>query len=341
MIYQKYVKKFQIFLKKNKTLIIAEIGVNHNGSVATAKKLVKVAKSVGADYAKFQMYIPDEITTKYCKKTKYQTKAVGQISQYEMLSNYYLSFEKIKVLEKFCKKINIKFAASVFDEKSLDNLKRLKVDFIKLPSSEISNFFLLKALSKLKTPVIFSTGMSNAKEISYAYKILKNNKKITIPMYCVSSYPTNIKEVDLKKMIQLRDTYKTIGLSDHTCSVETSIISSFVGVNIIERHLTLDKKLKGPDHSASLDPKEFKEFVDSIRNVEILTSNKKKNNEMKNLNLVRKFLVAKYNIEKGEIFSMKNITSKRTGGGLPSNIFPKITGKKSKKNFKKDEVIFI
>ena len=160
-------------------------------------------------------------------------------------------------------------------------------------------------------------------------------------MYCVSSYPTNIKEVDLKKMIQLRDTYKTIGLSDHTCSVETSIISSFVGVNIIERHLTLDKKLKGPDHSASLDPKEFKEFVDSIRNVEILTSNKKKNNEMKNLNLVRKFLVAKYNIEKGEIFSMKNITSKRTGGGLPSNIFPKITGKKSKKNFKKDEVIFI
>lgn len=160
-------------------------------------------------------------------------------------------------------------------------------------------------------------------------------------MYCVSSYPTNIEEVNLKKMIQLRNKYKIIGLSDHTCSVETSIISSFIGVNIIERHLTLNKKLKGPDHSASLDPKEFKKFVDTIRNVEILSLNKRNNHEMKNLNLVRKFLVAKYDIKKGEIFSMKNITSKRTGGGLPSNVFPKIAGKKSKKNFKKDEVIFI
>ena len=193
-----------MFSKKNKTVIIAEIGVNHNGEIATAKKLIKIAKSIGADYAKFQMYIPDEITTKYCKKTKYQIKAVGKISQHKMLSNYYLSFEKIKILEKFCKKTKIKFAASVFDEKSLENLTKLNVDFIKLPSSEISNYFLLKALSKLKTPIVFSTGMSSSKEISYAYKILKNTKKVPIPMYCVSSYPTKIEEVDLKKMIQLK-----------------------------------------------------------------------------------------------------------------------------------------
>ena len=330
-----------MFSNKNKTVIIAEIGVNHNGKIAIAKKLIKVAKLIGADYAKFQMYIPDEISTKYAKKTKYQIRAVGKISQHKMLSNYYLSFKKIKILEKFCKKIKIKFAASVFDEKSLENLTKLGVDFIKLPSSEISNFFLLKALSKLKTPIIFSTGMSNSNEISYAYKILKNNKQAPIPMYCVSSYPTKIEEIDLKKMIQLQKKYKTIGLSDHTSSQETSIISTYLGVNIIERHLTLDKKLKGPDHSASLDPNEFKKFVESIRNVEILNSKIKKNNEMKNLNLVRKFLVAKCTIKKGEIFSIKNITSKRTGGGLPSNIFLSISGKKSKKKFLKDEIILI
>ena len=328
-------------LKKNKILIIAEIGVNHNGSIAIAKKLIKKAKLVGADYAKFQMYIPDEITTKYCKKTKYQIKAVGKISQHKMLSNYHLSFQKIKIIEKFCKKLRIKFLASVFDEKSLENLIKLKVDFIKLPSSEISNFFLLKALSKLKTAVIFSTGMSSSKEISYAYKILKNNKKIVIPMYCVSSYPTQLEEVDLKKMIKLKDKYKNIGLSDHTSSIETSIISSYLGVSIVERHLTLDKKLKGPDHSASLDPNEFKKFVNSIRNVEILNSKIKKNNEMKNLKLVRKYLVARNNIKKNEIFSTSNVTSKRTGGGISSNFFPKISGKKAKKKFEKDEVISI
>jgi N,N'-diacetyllegionaminate synthase len=330
-----------MFLKKNKTLIIAEIGVNHDGSIAKAKKLIRVAKSVGADYAKFQMYIPDEITTKYCKKTRYQIKAVGKISQHKMLSNYYLSFNKIKILEKYCKKNKINFIASVFDEKSLENLSKLKTDFIKLHSSEISNFFLLKALSRLKTPVIFSTGMSNFKEIEYAFKILKKNKKIVVPMYCVSSYPAKVEEVDLKKMLKLKKKYTNIGLSDHTISLETSIITSYLGVNIIERHITLDKKFKGPDHSASLDPNEFKIFVDSIRNVEILNSKNKISNEMKNLKLVRKFLVAKKNIKKGQTFSIENLSSKRTGGGIPANSFFKISGKIAKKNFNKDEIISI
>lgn len=330
-----------MFSKKNKTLIIAEIGVNHDGNITRAKKLIRVAKSAGADYAKFQMYIPDEITTKYCQKTKYQIKAVGKISQHKMLSHYYLSYKKIKILEKYCKKINIKFLASVFDEKSLNNLTKLKTDFIKLPSSEISNFFLLEALSKLKIPVVFSTGMSNLKEIDYAYKFLKMNKRIVIPMYCVSSYPAKVEEVDLKKMLRLKKKYGNIGLSDHTISLETSIISAYLGVSIIERHITLDKTMKGPDHSASLDPKEFKLFVDSIRNVEILNSKIKKINEMKNLKLVRKFLVAKRKIEKGETLSYENITSKRTGGGIPSDAFLKISGKIAKQNFVKDEIIVI
>jgi N,N'-diacetyllegionaminate synthase len=330
-----------MFLKKNKIIIIAEIGVNHNGSIAVAKKMIKVAKQVGADYAKFQMYIPDEITTKYAKKTKYQSKAVGNISQYKMLSNYYMSFEKIKLLEKYCEKIKIKFLASVFDEKSLENLNKLKVDYIKLPSSEISNFFLLKALSKLKTPVIFSTGMASSKEISHAYKVLKNKKKKVIPMYCVSSYPARIDEMNIKKMIELKKKYKSIGLSDHTSSFETSIICSYLGVSIIERHLTLNNNFKGPDHSASLDPNEFKRFVDAVRNVELLNLKIKSTNEMKNLKLVRKFLVAKNYIKKGQLFSINNVTAKRTGGGLPSISFPKISGKKAKKNFAQDEIISI
>ena len=341
MIYPKYVKKFLMFLKKNKTIIIAEIGVNHNGSIAVAKKMIRVAKQVGADYAKFQMYIPDEITTKDCKKTEYQIRAVGKISQYKMLSNYYMPFNKIRLLEKYCKKNKIKFLASVFDEKSLENLNKLKVDFIKLPSSEISNFFLLKALSKIKTPVVFSTGMATSKEISHAYKVLKINKKKVIPMYCVSSYPAKIEEVNIKKLIELKKKYNSIGLSDHTSSIETSVISSYLGVNIIERHLTLNNDLKGPDHSASLDPNEFKKFVDAVRNVQLLNSKIKIKNEMKNLKLVRKFLVAKNDIEKGQLFSVNNVTAKRTGGGLPSISFPNISGKKAKKNFSKDEIISI
>ncbi len=329
--------------KLHKTIIIAEIGVNHDGNLNKAKKLVKVAKNIGADYAKFQMYEPDEIVTPLAKKAEYQNSSLGNsISQKVMLKKYYFSEKKIKILNQYCKKLGIKFLASVFDEKSLEKYIRLKPDYIKLPSPEINNIFLLKKIKKIKKniPIIFSTGMSTNKDILNVFKILGKNKTL-IPMYCVSSYPTKVSEINLKKFINLKKKYKYIGLSDHTRSLETSIICTYFSAKIIERHLTLNKKLKGPDHSSSLDPIEFEKFIRSVRNTEILRSNHIKDNyEVKNKKFVRKILVARKKIKKGDLFTIKNVTCKRSGlNGIEPMLFDKIENKVSKKNYLKNEKI--
>ncbi len=329
--------------KPHKTIIIAEIGVNHNGNFDTAKKLIKIAKEIGADYAKFQMYEPDEMIIETAKKAEYQNLSFGKsISQKDMLRKFYLSELKLIKLHKYCKKIGIKFLASVFDEISLQRYIKLKPDYIKLPSPEINNLFLLKKIKSIKNkiPIIFSTGMSTNKEILNVYKILGKKKKL-IPMYCVSSYPTKISEIDLKKFLMMKRKYKFIGLSDHTSSLETSIICTYHNVNIIERHLTLNNQLSGPDHSSSLNPRDFREFVKSVRNTEILISKNKKNiNQLKNLKFVRKILVAKKNIKKGEKFSIKNVTCKRSGiKGYNPMYFEKIENKISIRSYYKDEKI--
>jgi N,N'-diacetyllegionaminate synthase len=328
-------------LKKNKTLIIAEIGVNHNGNIKIAEKLIFAAKKAGADYAKFQMYIPEEIAAVNSVKAKYQDKHVGKkISQLEMLKKYSFNYSEFRYLYKYCKKIKIKFLASVFDCKSLKILSKFKIDFIKLPSSEIDNFFLLEDLSKNNSNIIFSTGMSHQKEINNAYKILsKNKKRIVTPMYCVSSYPTQLSEIDFYKLIQLKKKYKTFGFSDHTKTNETAIISTYLGATIIEKHLTLNKKMRGPDHTSSLDPKQFKNFVDTIKNVDLLKLKNKTELEMKNKKFVRKYLVAKTYIITGAKFSKDNITAKRCGGGLSSKYFKILKDKKSIRDYKKDENI--
>ena len=330
-----------MLLKKNKTLIIAEIGVNHNGSLKIAKKLILAAKNAGADYAKFQMYFPEDLATFNSAKANYQNKSAGKkISQLEMLKKYSFNFAQFKIIHDYCKKQKIKFLASVFDCRSLKMLQNFKIDFVKLPSSEIDNIFLLEDLSKINSNIVFSTGMSNQSEIINAYKILSNNKnKKIIPMYCVSSYPTQLKEIDFKKLIKLKKKYKTFGFSDHTISNESSIISCYLGAKIIEKHLTLNKKMIGPDHTSSLDPDEFKKFADSIKNVDILKTIFFLKHEMKNKKFVRKYLVAKTNINKGEIFSKENITAKRSGGNLNSNYFNVLNKKKSLRKYKKDDKI--
>ena len=326
-------------LYKNKIKVIAEIGVNHNGNMNLAKKLVRKAKDSGADYAKFQMYIPEEIVTKNCQTAKHQ-KNKKNLSQFKILKKYYLDQKKLNIIRKYCSKIKIKFLASVFDLKSLNILKKFNTDFIKLPSSEIDNIFLLKELSRMDKDVLFSTGMSSFNEIKYAFNFLnKNFKKKIIPMYCVSSYPTNIEEFDFSIIQKLKNTFKIFGFSDHSVTNEPSIICSYLGASFIERHLTLNKKMTGPDHSSSLNPEEFKKFVNSIRNVEKLKKIKRKNNELINKKFVRKFLVARNNIKKGQKFSDKNLTSKRSNGNLPSKFFFKLQGKKAKRNFNKDASI--
>ena len=329
--------------KTHRTIIIAEIGVNHNGNFKTAKKLIKVAKDIGADYAKFQMYEPDEMITETAKKAKYQNKSMGRsISQKEMLKKYYFSETEIKKLYKYCKKVGIKFLASIFDEQSLMRYVRLKPDYIKLPSPEINNIFLLRKIKKIKKkiPIIFSTGMSSEKDILKVYKILGKNFFL-IPMYCVSSYPALLSEIDLKEFLNMKKKYKIIGLSDHTNSLETSIICTYFNVNIIERHLTMDNQQIGPDHSSSLNPHDFKQFIKSVRNTEILISkNKKNNNQIKNRKFVRKILVARNTIKKGEKFTVKNVTCKRSGiRGYEPMFFKKIENKKSNKLYLKDEKI--
>lgn len=330
-----------MFLNNRKINIIAEIGVNHNGSVILAKKLVKEAKKAGADYVKFQIFQPTEITTKLNKKTKYQKKSgIKKETQLLMLKRYYLSFSEIKNLKNFCKLNKIKFLASVFDISSFNFLQKLNPNLIKIPSGEITNKILLDKISKSKSNIIFSTGMSDEKEIQDAYKILKNSKKKVIPMYCVSSYPTKLNEFNIKKMMNLKKKYKLFGFSDHTIGYEAALFAVSHGARVIEKHLTLSKKLSGPDHLASMEPSDFKNLVKHIRNFEILLRNRKiSKKEIINKKFVRKFLVAKKFIKKGDIYSQNNIGAKRSGGGISPMRINKFLGIKSKRNYYPDQVI--
>jgi len=332
-----------------KVNIIAEAGVNHNGSVVKAKKLSLEAKKIGADYVKFQIFNPDEIALNNLKKTPYQKKNTNNDSdnQYDMLKHLSLSHEDFDKLIKYCKKINIKFLASVFDISSLHYLKN-KSKIIKIGSSEISNFFLLKEVAKLDKKLIISTGMCDFTLIKRALNILYKNgqqkKNITL-LHCNSAYPTPLSDANILTMPKLKNNFKvSVGYSDHTLGKETVYAAVALGAEVIEKHFTLNKNLKGPDHKISLDLKEFKEMVNGIRNI-TNTLNVKKGkltiSEKENANLVKKFLVAKNNIKKGEKFSIENLTAKRTGGGIESMKIGSILNKRSKKIFLKNEIIKI
>lgn len=330
-----------MYLNKKKIVIIAEIGVNHNGKISLAKKLIREAKSAGTDFVKFQIFQPNEITTRLNKKTNYQKKSGKKNeTQLSMLKKYYLSQNQIKELQIYCKAFKVNFLASVFDLESLKIYKSLNPKLIKVPSGEITNKPLLEKISKLRINTILSTGMSSNKEVRLAYKILKKSKKNVIPLYCVSSYPTNLNEFNLKKMKDLKKINNIFGFSDHTIGNEAAMFAIFNGAKVIEKHITISKKLNGPDHYASMDPKEFKSFVKNIRNLEILLNNKKiLNNEINNKKLVRKYLVAKKKIIKGEYFTKNNITTKRSGGGISPMELEKIIGLKSNKNYLPDDII--
>ena len=332
-----------------KVNIIAEAGVNHNGSVGKAKKLSLEAKKIGADYVKFQIFNPDEIALNNLKKTAYQKKNTNNKSdnQYDMLKQLSLSHEDFDELIKYCKKINIKFLASVFDITSLNYLKN-KSKIIKIGSSEISNFFLLKEVAKLNKKLIISTGMCDFTSIKRALNILyvngQHKKNITL-LHCNSAYPTPLSDANILTMSKLKNIFKvSVGYSDHTLGKETVYAAVALGAEVIEKHFTLNKNSKGPDHKISLDVKEFREMTRGIRNI-TNTLNLKKGkltkSEKENADLVKKFLVAKKNIKKGEKFSTENLTAKRTGGGIESMKIGAILNKKSKKFFLKNEIIKI
>ena len=330
-----------------KTFVIAEAGVNHNGELVIAKKLVDAAKKIGADYIKFQLFDTKSLVTKKTNLAQYQKKAFNKdISQFELLKSLELNKNDIIKIINYTKKKKINFLASSFDINSAKFLYNIGIDTFKIPSGEINNIPYLECIGKFKKKIILSTGMSNIKEIKLAIQTLVkfgSKKKDIVVLHCNSEYPSPIEDINMKAMLTIKKECNVeIGYSDHSNNIEVPIAAAALGAKIIEKHLTLDRNMKGPDHKASLNPKKFKIMIDNIKNTEIILGSSKKFptfSEIRNMKFVRKSIVALKNIKKGEKFSKLNLTIKRPGYGIPPTKYKNILGKKSNRNYLKDELI--
>ncbi len=326
-----------------KSFIIAEAGVNHNGSVKTAKKLIDAAKEVGADAVKFQTFKTDSIVTKEAPKAEYQKTSAHKSSQYEMIRKLELSADEFMELSEYADSKGIIFLSSPFDVESVELLDHIGISAFKLGSGEITNLPLIKNVADKGKPIILSTGMASLCEIEEALKTIKRTPINIILMYCVTNYPASSSEIDLNIIKTLRNTFKVpVGFSDHTMGIEFSVAAVAIGACVIEKHLTLDRNMEGPDHRASLEPIEFKKMVQCIRNVERGMGNGIKtltHSERQNKKVARKSIVAKVDIHEGEIIKEEMITVKRPENGIKPKYLDIIIGKTTKKRFKKDESI--
>lgn len=323
-------------------VFIAEAGVNHNGKLSLAKKMVNIAKKCGADFIKFQTYNCDHLLLPNTIKAPYQKRNMTQKnqSQYSMLKKYQLTFEDHLNLIKECKKKKIRFLSSPFDIPSVKLLKKLKLDHIKIPSGEIINYPYLREVGKLRKKVFLSSGMANFLEIKNALKILikygTKKKNITV-LHCHTSYPTKEKYVNMNSMIAIKKKFNVnIGYSDHTLGNEASLLAVAMGAKVIEKHFTVNRKLSGPDHLASATPSELQTLISSSRKmIKMFGSSVKKptSEEKKNMKMVRKSIYAKKEISKGEKFSEKNIITLRPQKGMPANKWSQLLNKKSKKKY--------
>ena len=327
--------------------IILEAGVNHNGSIKKAIKMVDIAAKAKADYIKFQTFFAEDLVTQKASKASYQKKNTKKKeSQYKMLKKLELSKNDHLKLIKYCKKKRIKFLSSPFSINSFNLLHKLGQKTIKIPSGEINNYPYLKHIGSFKKKIIISTGMSNLEEVIRAVKILNGagtpKKNITV-LHCNSEYPSPIKDLNLNSIFTLKKHLGLkIGYSDHSISKITPVIAVALGASIIEKHFTLNKNLSGPDHKTSLSTAEVFEMMQYIRETEkILGSYKKKptKSESKNIKIVRKSIVAKNNIKKGDKFSKENLTTKRPALGISPMKWMKIINTIARKNYKKDKFI--
>lgn len=325
--------------------VIAEAGVNHNGDIDLAKKLVDAAKAAGADAVKFQAFNAENVATKNAKKARYQVKNSNENnSQLAMLKQLELDNNKFRELFIYAKKRNIAFLASAFDKCSVDLLDNLKVPAFKIASGEITNFPLLKYIAEKKKPIILSTGMSTMNEITDALRIIQENGATDIILlHCVTSYPAKKEETNLRVIETLRERFKLpVGFSDHTTGIATAIAATALGAVMIEKHFTLDKNLKGPDHKASLEPDELKEMIQAVRDVEKALGNgvkKPTKNEEEIKIAVRRSIVAKTTILKGTVITEDLLDFKRPGDGLGPKDLTRIIGMKAKNNISPDELI--
>lgn len=329
----------------NHVCIIAEAGVNHNGSIELAKKMVLAAKEAGVDYIKFQTFIPKKLVSKYASKADYQKQATGaDESQLKMLEKLALTQHDFIELKNFCEECGVGFISTPFDLESIAFLDKLDMDFWKVPSGEVTNLPYLEAIARTGREIVMSTGMCNIQEIKDAIKVLEDNgaKKIIL-LHCNTQYPTPFEDVNLKAMLYIgNETHKYFGYSDHTLGIEVPIAAVAMGAKVIEKHFTLDKNMDGPDHKASLEPDELKAMVSAIRNIEQALGNGMKRiteSEKQNLDIARKSIVASKQIKKGEIFTEGNISTKRPGNGISPMQWHNVIGQIAKRDFIEDELI--
>lgn len=329
----------------NHVYIIAEAGVNHNGSLELAKKLVDAAAEAGADAVKFQTFVPENLVSRYAEKADYQKATTDKAeSQIDMLRKVVLKKEWHQVLIGYAEAKGIQFISTPFDLESIDFLATLDLPLYKIPSGEITNLPYLEKIGKLGKPVILSTGMSDMDEVRTAVGILKKNgcPKVSV-LHCNTQYPTPFEDVNLAVMNSLREELDLeIGYSDHTLGIEVPIAAVAMGATIIEKHFTLDKTMEGPDHKASLEPDELIAMVRSIRNIEKAIGNGDKRvteSEQGNKGIVRKSIVAKRDIKKGDVLSDSNITVKRPGTGISPMRWYEVIGKTAIRDFMEDELI--
>ena len=325
------------------TTIIAEAGVNHNGNFELAKQLIEVAKESDADFVKFQIWVTDEILAPNAPKAQYQKDNDGGDSQYEMAKRLELSFDQYIALKKYSDTIGIKFLATPDDFTSLDFIvDTLKLETIKVGSGEITNIPFLKRIGSKNKDVILSTGMASLGEVEKAYNTLVSSGARSVALlHCTSSYPAPFDTLNLKAIHTLKKAFKThVGYSDHTIGSEASVAAVALGAEIIEKHFTLDKKLPGPDHIASMEPKELKEMINQIRNIEKALGDGVKqiqNIEVETKKVVSKGVYIKDSLKEGSIISIDNVLFMRPVGEIPANFFEQIEGKKISRNIDKGE----
>lgn len=341
----------------DKIIIIAEAGVNHNGSLELARKMVTAAKEAGADYVKFQTAVPELVISSVAPKAEYQKELTGESeSQLDMCRKIHLPLSDYKELKELCGDVGIGFMSTPFDLVSIDFLAELGQDYMKIPSGEITNLPYLRKIAEKGIPVIMSTGMSTNEEIENALLILTgkhpdypSQSSLTpddiILLHCNTQYPTPYSDVNLAAMPEMSRLFGVrTGYSDHTRGIEVPIAAAALGARVIEKHFTLSRNLPGPDHKASLEPQELKAMVESIRNIEVAIGSKEKHvsdSEQPNIVVARKSLVAARDIKKGEILSEQNMTVKRPGNGISPMMWDKVAGTPAIRDFTYDSLIEI
>ena len=334
-------------MKSDKVFIIAEAGVNHNGSLDLAKQLIDVAVDSGADAVKFQTFKAENLVSKNAEKADYQKQTTNASeSQFDMIKKLELDVGTHQQLIAYCQDKNIMFLSTPFDHDSIELLSNLGLKIFKIPSGEITNLPYLRHIGTLGKQVILSTGMSSLQEVGNALDILINagtyKEKITV-LHANTMYPTPMVDVNLNAMLTIqRELRVAVGYSDHTLGIEVDIAAVAMGASVIEKHFTLDKTMDGPDHKASLEPKELKAMVSAIRNIEEALGNNEKKpspSEAVNIEVVRKSIVASQDIKKGDLLIDENMTTKRPGSGISPMQWDKIIGTVATKDYQMDDLI--